>query len=105
MRKVCIPAQHSYGGSDRFFYLSFRDSNLKHYYENMFTLTHQYKYTLSELENMIPWERDVYIGMVNGWVKEETERVKQRKADAQREQEQMMKMLNKPQKQPRPRRR
>ena len=54
---------------------------------------------------MIPWERDVYIAMVNGWVKEETERVKQRKADAQREQEQMMKMLNKPQKQPRPRRR
>jgi len=43
----------------------------------MFTLTHQYKYTLTELENMLPWERDMYITMVNTWVKEETERVKQ----------------------------
>jgi len=24
----------------------------------MFTLVHQYKYTLTELENMIPWERE-----------------------------------------------
>lgn len=41
----------------------------------MFTLTHQYKYTLTELENMIPWERDLYISMVNTWVKEETEKI------------------------------
>lgn len=43
----------------------------------MFTLTHQYKYTLTELENMLPWERDMYIGMVNTWAKEETEKMKQ----------------------------
>jgi len=47
----------------------------------MFTLTHQYKYTLTELENMIPWERDLYVGMVNNWVKEETEKVKQAKME------------------------
>jgi hypothetical protein len=43
----------------------------------MFTLTHQYKYTLTELENMIPWERDLYVGMVNTWAKEESEKLKQ----------------------------
>jgi len=47
----------------------------------MFTLTHQYKYTLTELENMIPWERDLYIGMVNTWVKEETEKLNKIKAE------------------------
>jgi hypothetical protein len=47
----------------------------------MFTLTHQYKYTLTELENMIPWERDMYIGMVNSWVKEETEKLNKIKAE------------------------
>lgn len=51
----------------------------------MFTLTHQYKYTLTELENMIPWERDMYIGMVNNWVKEETEKLKQRNMEQQQE--------------------
>jgi hypothetical protein len=47
----------------------------------MFTLTHQYKYTLTELENMIPWERDMYIGMVNSWVKEENEKLNKIKAE------------------------
>ena len=65
--------------------MSFRGANLKGYYENMFTLTHQYKYTLTELENMIPWERDMYIGMVNNWVKEETEKLKQKNMEAQQD--------------------
>ena len=30
---------------------------------------------------MIPWERDTYIGMVNNWVKEETERAKKMKTE------------------------
>jgi hypothetical protein len=51
----------------------------------MFTLTHQYKYTLTELENMIPYERDMYIGMVNNWVKEETEKLKQKNLDKQQQ--------------------
>lgn len=40
-------------------------------------MVHQYKYTLTELENMIPWERDTYINMLNNWVQEETEKAKQ----------------------------
>jgi hypothetical protein len=44
-------------------------------------MVHQYKYTLTELENMIPWERDTYIGMVNNWVKEESEKIKLKKAE------------------------
>jgi hypothetical protein len=44
-------------------------------------MVHQYKYTLTELENMIPWERDTYIGMVNSWVKEESEKIKLKKAE------------------------
>lgn len=49
----------------------------------MFTLTHQYKYTLTELENMMPWERDMYIAMVNNWVREETDRVNKTKMQSE----------------------
>jgi hypothetical protein len=49
----------------------------------MFTLTHQYKYTLTELENMLPWERDMYITMVNNWVKEETDRLNKTKIESE----------------------
>lgn len=44
-------------------------------------MVHQYKYTLTELENMVPWERDLYIGMVNNWVKEESEKIKKTKME------------------------
>jgi hypothetical protein len=59
----------------------------------MFTLVHQYKYTLTELENMIPWERDMYIGMVNSWAKEETEKLKQKSVEAQQDMQRMVKSL------------
>ncbi len=35
-----------------------------------------HKYSLSELENMIPWERDIYLTMLIEFIKEENERQK-----------------------------
>jgi len=51
---------------------------------------HQYKYTLTELEGMIPWERDLYIGLVNSWVKEENEKIKQKKEMAEQNMRRIM---------------
>jgi hypothetical protein len=36
-----------------------------------------HKYSLSDLENMIPWERDVYIVMLIQYIERENERIKQ----------------------------
>ena len=33
-------------------------------------------YSLNQLENMIPWEREVYISLLVKFVKEENERLK-----------------------------
>jgi hypothetical protein len=33
-----------------------------------------HKYSLTELENMIPWEREVYITLLANYIKEENER-------------------------------
>jgi hypothetical protein len=35
-----------------------------------------HKYSLTELENMLPWERDVYINLLVQYMKEENERIK-----------------------------
>jgi hypothetical protein len=35
-----------------------------------------HKYSLTELENMIPWEREIYIGLLINYLKDEEERVK-----------------------------
>ena len=36
-----------------------------------------HKYSLTELENMLPWEREVYIGLLIEHLKEEQRRQKQ----------------------------
>ena len=39
-----------------------------------------HKYSLTELENMIPWEREVYVAMLVEWIKEENDRIKKQNA-------------------------
>lgn len=34
-----------------------------------------HKYSLTELEEMLPWEREIYIGLLSEWIKEENERI------------------------------
>jgi hypothetical protein len=40
-----------------------------------------HKYSLTEIENMMPWERDIYVDMLITWIKEENEKQKQREAN------------------------
>lgn len=35
-----------------------------------------HKYSLTELNEMLPWEREVYVAMLVEYVKEENERIK-----------------------------
>ena len=30
-----------------------------------------HKYSLTEIENMIPWERDIYVGLLNQYIEEQ----------------------------------
>jgi len=36
-----------------------------------------HKYSLTELENMIPWERDIYLNLLVNYINEENEKIKQ----------------------------
>ena len=33
-----------------------------------------HKYSLTELENMMPWEREIYVAMLVNYIKEEKEK-------------------------------
>jgi len=39
-------------------------------------MTH-YKYSLTELDNMMPWEREIYVGMLKQYIEEESQRLKE----------------------------
>jgi hypothetical protein len=34
-------------------------------------------YSLTELDGMIPWERDIYVSLLMQWIEEENERQKE----------------------------
>jgi len=40
-----------------------------------------HNYSLSDLENMMPWEREIYVEMLVQFIKEENEKQKQRAAE------------------------
>jgi hypothetical protein len=45
--------------------------NLASYYQVNFALIQHHKYSLTELENMIPWERDIYVTLLQQFIEEQ----------------------------------
>ena len=43
-----------------------------------------HKYSLTELDNMIPWEREIYVNLLAKWNKEENERIKEEERKSRR---------------------
>ena len=54
--------------------------DLESYYKINFALLQYHKYSLTEVENLIPWERDIYISMLKQHL--EDEKLKQQQANA-----------------------
>ena len=40
-------------------------------------ITQQHQYSLTEMENMIPWEREAYLTLLTNQIREERERAQQ----------------------------
>lgn len=41
-----------------------------------------HKYSLSELENMMPWEREIYVSLLIDYIKKENEKLQMLKQNA-----------------------
>jgi hypothetical protein len=52
--------------------------NLENYYKTNFALMQHHKYSLTELENMIPWERDIYVTLLQQYIEEENLKYQQK---------------------------
>ena len=40
-------------------------------------MMHHHNYSLPELNDMVPYERDIYVTLLKNWIEEENERIKQ----------------------------
>jgi len=50
--------------------------SLESYYKTNFALIQHHKWSLSDIENLIPWEREIYITLLKQWIEEEEDRIK-----------------------------
>ena len=51
--------------------------DLESYYKLNFALMQHHKYSLTELENMIPWEREVYLTLLQQYIEEQNLKAQQ----------------------------
>ena len=49
----------------RFFRIALSHDSLENYYSTNFSLMQHHNYSLSDLENMMPWEREIYVDMLS----------------------------------------
>lgn len=47
------------------------------YYQTIFAVAHHHKWSIDEIESLMPWERDIYFKLLELHIKEENERIKQ----------------------------
>ena len=65
-------------GLTSFFGLVMSQMNLEAYYRINFALMQFHKYSLTEIENMMPWERDIYVGLLKQHIEDENLKKQQR---------------------------
>jgi hypothetical protein len=52
-------------------------TSLESYFKINFAMMQHHKYSLTELENMMPWEREIYVSLLQQHVEEENLKAQQ----------------------------
>jgi hypothetical protein len=65
------------GGYREFFLINLSHDNLENYYRTNFELLQNFNYSLTELDNMIPWEREIYLTLLKENLEEKKDRQRQ----------------------------
>lgn len=75
---------HGFGGHPKFFRMTLGYDELKNYYSTNFSLMQHHKYSLTELDNLIPWEKQIYVRMLTNHINEQNEKIKLMQAQKNR---------------------
>ena len=54
------------------------------YYDYNFSMIQHHQWSLAELEDMVPFERDIYLSLVSQWVQEENAKINEQNQKAGR---------------------
>jgi hypothetical protein len=57
--------------------------SLAAYFENIFAMVQHHRWSLTEIENMMPWEREIYVDKLIQHIKDENEKHKEQQRKQQ----------------------
>ena len=77
MWNLQIRKRNNCTGASIFFRLGLSHGSLENYYLSTFAMIQHHKWNLTELEDMMPYERDIYVALLQKWVEEENEKIRQ----------------------------
>ena len=75
-----IWGENKIGGTCKFFQLVLSDHSLEGTLRTNFALMQYHNYSLSDIEGLIPWERDIYVYMLMDHLEKEKQQQEERKA-------------------------
>jgi len=64
--------------------VTFRHDSLSNHYQTNFALMQHHKYSLSDIESLMPWEKSLYVTMLMRYIEEENEKIKQQMQNKKR---------------------
>ena len=59
-------------------------NSLENYFRTNFAMMQHHKYSLIEIENLMPWEREIYLSLLQQFIREENERIKNQNREQNR---------------------
>jgi|TARA_R110000851_G_scaffold113786_1_gene238621 hypothetical protein len=59
-------------------------NSLANYYSLVFSLAQHHKYSITEIENLMPFERDIYVAMLMDYLEKEKIKNEERAAQTKR---------------------
>ena len=71
--------QEKIGRIAKFFLIGLSHESVYNYYNTNFQLMQHHKYSLTELDDMMPWEREIYIKLLLDHLEEERRKAEQSK--------------------------
>lgn len=73
---MCVRTQHPVTGHVGFFRLGFQYDTLGNHFQTNFVLMQDHHWSWTDIQNMVPFERDIYIILLRQWVEKKNEETK-----------------------------
>lgn len=71
-----IASQEIHRGIVQFFLIALAHESLYNFYRMNFALMQYHKYSLADIEGMMPWEKEIYVSLLLQYLEEEKSRQK-----------------------------